>query len=54
LIRHSSARVLTAALGVDPTAVYRYFRTKDELLPAMGFSATPRCYAPLSRPPGSG
>jgi TetR/AcrR family tetracycline transcriptional repressor len=30
-----SMRALGAALGVDPTAVYRYFRTKDELLEAM-------------------
>lgn len=30
-----SMRALGARLGVDPTAVYRYFRTKDELLEAM-------------------
>lgn len=30
-----SMRSLGAALGVDPTAVYRYFRTKDELLDAL-------------------
>ena len=30
-----SMRSLGAALGVDPTAVYRYFRTKDELLEAL-------------------
>ncbi|MGZ4575180.1 MAG: TetR/AcrR family transcriptional regulator [Mycobacteriaceae bacterium] len=30
-----SMRALGTALGVDPTAVYRYFRTKDELLTAM-------------------
>ena len=28
-------RALGARLGADPTAVYRYFRTKDELLDAM-------------------
>ena len=30
-----SMRALGARLGADPTAVYRYFRTKDELLDAM-------------------
>ena len=30
-----SMRSLGAHLGVDPTAVYRYFRTKDELLEAL-------------------
>ena len=30
-----SMRALGASLGVDPTAVYRYFRTKDELLEAL-------------------
>ena len=33
-----SLRVLGAHLGVDHTAVYRYFRTKDELLEALGDS----------------
>jgi TetR/AcrR family transcriptional regulator, tetracycline repressor protein len=30
-----SMRALGTRLGADPTAVYRYFRTKDELLDAM-------------------
>src|SRR5207244_1223791 len=33
-----SMRALGAHLGVDPTAVYRYFRAKDELLEALADS----------------
>jgi hypothetical protein len=32
-------RALGARLGADPTGVYRYFRTKDELLDAMAVAA---------------
>ena len=31
-----SVRRLGDALGADPTAIYRHFRSKDELLRAMG------------------
>jgi len=33
---HFSVRRLGDALGSDPTAIYRHFRSKDELLRAMG------------------
>jgi AcrR family transcriptional regulator len=33
---HFSVRRLGDALGADPTAIYRHFRSKDELLRAMG------------------
>jgi AcrR family transcriptional regulator len=33
---HFSIRRLGDALGADPTAIYRHFRSKDELLRAMG------------------
>ena len=33
---HFSVRKLGEALGADPTAIYRHFRNKDELLRAMG------------------
>jgi AcrR family transcriptional regulator len=46
-----SIRELGAKLGTDPTAVYRHFRSKDELMGALLDELTVRTLAAVTAPP---